>query len=231
MLRREWSGRYSGGRCGHELWRHCRLFECPSWTWVCRPAMGHALSPRDLLKESLGRNQRVGHGRPGWPITAPAAQTNGKAAGAVAPVWRARRRCRLQGVSGACFLEQPGGYPGPVVPQQKVCDQDGRPGVTPERAPILAFMGSASGRRDYNEQAMGWLAQERNSRGGPGPRAMAKHLLRSIQGWRLPTLQLCRGSQVFRRRYGRRPQPSNCRRCANGRRPRAFRPTDRPRSR
>ena len=85
----------------------------------------------------------------------PAAQTNGKAAGAFGPMLKAWRRCRLGGVSGACYREQPGGYPGQVVPHQKVCDQDGRPGVTPERAPFPAFMGRVCERWARFGQGMG----------------------------------------------------------------------------
>ena len=38
-------------------------------------------------------------------------------------------------------------------------------------------------------QGMGWLAQERNSRVGSGPRAMVRLSMKRIQGWRLPALR------------------------------------------
>ena len=70
-----------------------------------------------------------------------------------------------------------------------VWGRDGRPGLTPERAPIPVLNGRASGRRDHYGQAMGWLARERSSRVGPGPRAMVGLSMRRIQGWRLPALR------------------------------------------
>ena len=79
--------------------------------------------------------------------------------------------------------------PGASCPSANVWGRDGRSVVTPKRAPILAFMGRACGRRDFYEQAMGWLAQERNSRVGPGPWGMVWPVLRTIHGWRLPALR------------------------------------------
>ena len=83
------------------------------------------------------------------------------------------------------------GYPvdaGASCPSANVWRRDGRTGVTSKGAPILTRNGRAFGRSARFGQGVGWLARKPSSRVVPGPRTMAKLLLRGIQGRRPCTM-------------------------------------------
>ena len=79
--------------------------------------------------------------------------------------------------------------PGASCPSSNIWRWYGRSGVTPERAPIPAVNGRAFERPARFGQGMGWLAQKRYSRVGPGLLTIMRLVLRSIQGWRLRALR------------------------------------------
>ena len=167
----------------------------------------------------------------------PAAVPNGNAAGGFGPDAEGMAGMPAGRCSGNWFLGIAKGLwttrwmPGASCPSANVWRRYGRSGVTPERAPIPSLNGRAFERPARFGPGMAWLAQRRNSRVGPGLLTMVKLSLRCLQGWRLPALHYAVGPRYSNGELAVIRRRQILARCANGRSPRAFRPTGRPWSR